>query len=142
MSLAATLAGLAFASGGLGACHALSYPLVTGYHMPHGRSNAVMLPHIIKCNLAGNPKKYARIAALMGKDIEGLSNLEAAPLAVESVQDLLEAIEVPFHLHDYGIPKDDFPTLVEEAMKQSRLFVSNPRDLKEDDVRSVYEKAY
>ena len=43
MSLAATVSGMAFASGGLGAVHALAYPVGTEYHLPHGRSNAIML---------------------------------------------------------------------------------------------------
>jgi alcohol dehydrogenase class IV len=51
MSLAATLAGLAFGSGGLGAVHALAYPLGTEYHVTHGRTNAIMLPHVMRYNL-------------------------------------------------------------------------------------------
>jgi alcohol dehydrogenase class IV len=142
MSLAATMGGMAFASGGLGAVHALAYPIGTGYHMSHGRSNAVMLPHVMRYNLPGNPEKYAAIAALMGKDIDGLSALEAGLLSVEAVEELLTTLQIPFHLHDYGIPKEDIPKLVEGGMKFSRLFITNPRDLNEGDVRSLYEGAY
>jgi|Deesub1362A_J573_1020465.scaffolds.fasta_scaffold00324_16 alcohol dehydrogenase class IV len=142
MSLAATMAGLAFASGGLGAVHALAYPLGTEYHMPHGRSNAIMLPHVMKYNLSGSPEKYAAVAELMGKDVEGLSVREAAELAVEAVLELLEAIDISCRLRDYGIPEEDIPKLTEGGMKQSRLFVPNPRDLDEKDVRAIYEAAY
>ena len=131
MSLASTVAGMAFASGGLGAVHALAYPVGTEFHLSHGRSNAIMLPHVMRYNLSGNPEKYAMIAALMGKDVEGLSAMEAAELSVEAVEDLLSTVEISYHLRDYGIPKEAIPKLVEGGMKFARLFIPNPRDLKE-----------
>jgi len=142
MSLASTVAGMAFGSGGLGAVHGLCYPLGTEYHMSHGRSNGIMLPHVMRFNLPGNPEKFARIAQLMGCCTEGLSLMEAAQKAVEAVEKLLESIEVPYRLRDYGIPESDLPKLVEGGMKQSRLFVPNPRDLTEDDVRRIYREAF
>lgn len=142
MSVAATLAGLAFGSGGLGAVHALAYPLGTEYHMTHGRTNAVMLPHVMRFNLAGSTHKYARMATLMGRDVTGLSPMAAAGQAVEAVKELLQAIRVSFQIGDYGIPRGDLPKLVEGALKQARLFVPNPRGLEEEDVRLIYEEAY
>ena len=142
MSLAATLAGLAFTSGGLGAVHALAYPLGTEYHMTHGRTNALMLPHVMNFNLPGNPEKYGRIAELLGQDTTGLSALEAAPLAVKAVMNLEDAINVSWLLQDYAIDPADIDLLVSGAMQQARLFVPNPRDLDEDDVRSIYREAF
>ena len=142
MSLAATLAGLAFGSGGLGAVHALAYPLGTEYHMTHGRTNAIMLPHIMQYNIPGSPERYARIAELMGKDVEGYGLLEAADLAVESIRELLDTINVSCQIKDYGIPEADLPKLADGAMKQARLFVPNPRDLNPEDVASIYQEAY
>ena len=142
MSLASTVAGMAFASGGLGAVHALAYPVGTEFHLPHGRSNAILLPHVMKYNLTGNPEKYGMIAGLMGKDIEGLSAMEAAELSAEAVEDLLLTVDISYRLRDYGIPKEAIPKLVEGGMRFARLFISNPRDLKVEDVRKVYEEAY
>jgi len=142
MSLAATVGGMAFASGGLGAVHALAYTIGTEHRLSHGRSNAIMLPHIMRYNLSGNPEKYADIAAFMGKETEGLSAMKRALVAVEAVQELLETLQIPYHLRDYGIPKQDIPKFVEGGMKFARLFILNPRDLKEEDVRSIYEGAY
>ena len=142
MSLAATLAGMAFGSGGLGAVHALAYPLGTEYHMAHGRTNAIMLPHVMRYNIPGSPVRYARIAELMGKDIEGYGTLEAAELAVEAILELLETIQVSCRVQDYGIPESDLPKLVAGGIKQARLFVPNPRDLDEEDVASIYRDAY
>lgn len=142
MSLAATLAGMAFASGGVGAVHALAYPLGTEFHMTHGRTNAIMLPHIVAYNLPGNARKYARIAYLMGQDVEGLPMLEAADMAPAAVLELLETVNVSCRIHDYGISEEALPKLVAGAMNQSRLFAANPRDLSEEDVREIYQSAF
>jgi alcohol dehydrogenase class IV len=142
MSLASLLAGLAFASGGLGAVHALAYPLGTEYHLPHGRSNAIMLPHVMEFNLTGNRSRYAKVAGMMGKG-EGVTDLKAkAALAVEAVIEILEDVQIPYHLRDYRIPEEAISKLVHEGMKQSRLFVPNPRNLRETDVKAIYERAW
>jgi len=142
MSLAATIAGLAFGSGGLGAVHALSNPLGILYHLPHGRTNAIMLPHIMSFNLIGNPTKFAQIAEAMGEEVEGLSDMEAATFAVDAVKELLDQLKIPIQLRDYDIPQKDIPRLVEGAMKVSRLFAFNPRDLTQGDVEEIYRMAW
>jgi alcohol dehydrogenase class IV len=142
MLLSANLAGLAFGSGGLGAVHALSYVIGSEYHMSHGRSNAIMLPHVMDFNKSGNLQKFARIAEAMRENVEGLSMYEAAEKSVEAVKKLLNMVQIPFRLSQYGIAIDDLPRLVAGGMKQARLFVPNPRDLTEEDVRTIYEKAF
>jgi alcohol dehydrogenase class IV len=141
MLLAANLGGSAFTSGGLGAVHGLAYVLGTEYHMSHGRSNAIMLPHVMDFNKVGNLEKYADIAQAMGEKIEGLSLYESAGKAVESVRKLLGSVDIPYKLSAYGITEADLPKLVEGGMAQARLFVPNPRDLTEDDVRNIYRSA-
>jgi alcohol dehydrogenase class IV len=141
MLLAATLAGMAFTSGGLGAVHGLSYPLGTEYHMSHGKSNAIMLPHIMKFNISGNMEKYADIAEAMGECVDGMSPYEAAKMAVEAVKQLLKIVNISYKLSDYGIAKKDVKKLVEGGMKQARLFVPNPKDPSEKDVEGIYEDA-
>jgi len=141
MSLGATMAGLAFTGGGLGAVHALSNVMGVKYHMSHGRSNAVMLPYVVDYNKIGNLKKYATIAQAVGIDTEGLSLYEATEELVDYLFNLLEIVNIPARLSDYGITEADIPTLVEGGMKIARLFVPNPRNLTEDDVRNIYTSA-
>jgi alcohol dehydrogenase class IV len=141
MSLAAIVSGLAFASGGLGAVHGLSYVLGTRYHMPHGRSNAIMLPHVMKYNLPGAPEKFAAIAALLGRSTQSCDVKQAAALSAEAVEDLLKTMQISCRLRDYGISEKEMPFLVEGSLKQSRLFAFNPRDLSEEDVRAIYQSA-
>jgi alcohol dehydrogenase class IV len=142
MLLAANIAGLAFGSGGLGAVHALSYVIGSECHMSHGRSNAIMLPHVMDFNKTGNLQKFARIAEAMGEKVEELPLYEAAERSVEAVKKLLTMVQIPFRLSQHGISRDDLPSLVAGGMKQARLFVPNPRDLTEKDVRTIYEKAF
>jgi alcohol dehydrogenase class IV len=142
MSLAATISGLAFSSGGLGAVHALSNPLGIEYHLPHGRTNAIMLPHVMTYNLIGNPTKFAWIAEAMGEEVEGLSPMEAGALAVEAVKELLNQLNISIRLRDYDIPQKEIPKLVEGTMTVSRLFVPNPRNLTQEDVEEIFRVAW
>jgi alcohol dehydrogenase class IV len=142
MSLAATISGLAFGSGGLGAVHALSNPLGIEYGLPHGRANALMLPHVMTYNLIGNPIKFALIAEAMGEELEALSPVEAGALAVEAVKELLNQLKISIRLRDYHIPQKDIPKLVERVMKVSRLFVPNPRNVTREDVEEIFRVAW
>ena len=141
MSLAATMAGMAFVSASVGAVHALSYAIANKYRLTHGRSLAVLLPHVMAFNLPGNPERYAVAAELMGKDVEGLSALEAAELAVEAVEDILDSVEVSYQLRDYGAEEEDLPALAEETMEMAAFFDANPRDFTEDDINAIYQAA-
>jgi alcohol dehydrogenase class IV len=141
MSLGATVAGMAFCSGGVGAIHGLSNILGIKYHMSHGRSNAVMLPYIVDYNKIGNLKKFARVAQAMGENIEGLTTYQASEKLVAALFKLLEIVGIPCRLSDYGATKADIPELTEGGMKISRLFVPNPRNMTEEDVKNIYTKA-
>jgi alcohol dehydrogenase class IV len=141
MLLAANLAGSAFTSGGLGAVHGLAYSLGTEYHMSHGRSNGIMLPHVMNYNKVGDLEKYARIAVAMGEKIDGLTLYESADKAIGAVRNLLDAIDFPYRMSAYGIKESDLPRLVEGGMAQARLFVPNPRNLDSKDVEKIYRDA-
>ena len=141
MALGATISGLAFGSGGLGAVHALAYVLGTEYHLSHGRTNAIMLPYVVEYNLTASPHKYAQIAEAMGENIHGLTSQQAAELLVEHLFDLLETIGIPTTLEEYGITDKDMDKLVAGGLAQSRLFIPNPRNLTEADVREIYSNA-
>jgi alcohol dehydrogenase class IV len=78
----------------------------------------------------------------MGQQIEGLNALEAAEKSVVAVKRLLEIINLSYRLRDYGVPKESIPKLVEGGMKQSRLFVPNPRNLTQDDITAIYTKGW
>jgi alcohol dehydrogenase len=142
MLLAASIAGLGFASSRLGIVHGLAYVIDTEYHLPHGRANAIMLPHVMNFNKTGNLLKFARIAEAMGEKVEGFSLYEAAQKSVEAVKNLLDAVQISCKFSDYGIPREHLSKLVEGGMNQARLFIPNPRDVTPEDLKSIYENAF
>lgn len=142
MCLTATYAGLAFVSSSVGGVHGLSYAIAEAYHLTHGRSLGVLLPHVMNFNLPGNPKKYARVAALMGKDIEGFSAIRAAKLSVEAARELLDAVEVSCRLRDYGAKEEELPALAKAAARMAILYQNNPRGFSEEDIRALYQAAF
>lgn len=141
MSLAATLAGLALNSAGAAAIHGLSNFMGIKFKMSHGRANAVLLPYVVDYNKIGDLNRYAMIAQAVGIDTEGLSPYEAAEELVDYLFNLLAIIDIPVRLSDYGITEADIPSLVEGGMKLARLFVPNPRDMTEEDVKDIFTNA-
>ena len=141
MLLASNLAGMAFTSGGLGACHGLAYPLGTEFHMAHGKSNALMLVHVMEFNFMASLERYAEVAVTMGENIDGLSLYEAAAKSVDAVKKLLAVVNISSRLSDYGVGEKDIPKLVQGGLIQSRFYVPNPRNLSEADIEAIYRKA-
>lgn len=142
MALGSLMAGFAFGSGGLGAVHALAYPLASEYHLTHGRSNAAILLQVMAFNLTGSVERYGKIGEAMGVPLEGLPPFNMAQASLTEVSNLFSQVNVSMQLRDYGIPKEGISRLVQEAMKFSRLFVPNPRNLTESDVGKIYTEAW
>lgn len=141
MLLAATLAGLAFGSGGLGAVHAFSFILETEHGLGHARAVSVILPHIMQYNKIGALRKYGMMAMALGEQVEGLSDAQAAEMAIVAVGRLLDETGISSRLGDYGIVQEHLPGLVAGTMRQTRLFVPNPRNLTEQDVGNIFIQA-
>ena len=142
MSLGSLLGGIALSNAGTGGVHALAYPLGGRFGIPHGLANALMLRYVIKFNIPGNPVKFARIAREMGEDVEGLSAEEAAKKAQEAVSKISDDVGIPKRLRDVGIPKEALAKLAESASKVSRLLANNPRQMRVEDIREIYEEAF
>jgi len=142
MLMGSVLAGLALADAGVGACHALAYPLGGNYRIPHGLANALLIPYVMKFNLPAAERTFALIARSMGEAVEGIPVRRAAELAVESVTTLCEDIGIPCSMSDLGIPRADIPVLVEGALKVTRPVENNPRTLGEEEARQIYVQAF
>jgi alcohol dehydrogenase len=141
MLLAATLGGLAFSSGGLGAVHAFSFALETELGLGHARAVAVILPHIMEYNKIGESGRYGSVARALGERVETLSNRQAGDAAVDAVRRLLDRTGISSRLRDYSASEHDVARLTAATMQQDVLFAPNPRDLTEQDVRSIYLRA-
>ena len=143
MSLGSLFGGIANGVASVGAVHGLSYPLGGEYHIPHGVSNALMLPYVLQKVIIGDSEKFAHIAELLGENISGLSIYAAAEKAVEAVKKLSTDIEIPLHLSDFNIPKEVLPGWAKMAIEtQDRLLSNTPRKLNEKDILDIYSAAW
>ncbi len=143
MAFAATLAGLAFSNAGLGALHALALLLDGEFSFTHGRSLAVLAPHVLEFNLIGNPGKYAQMAAALGQGTEGMREMEAARKVVEAISRLASDHGVSLRLRDYGIPSDRLEEMGKRAFEiGQRHLPMNPRPLSREDAVRIYQEAY
>jgi len=142
MSEGALLAGIAFASAGVAAVHALAFPLGGRFHVSHGVANGLLLSYVMECNLPANLPKYAIIAQMLGEETEGLSLREAAKQGVEAIKALATDIGIPLHLRDLGVPKEALEGMAVATMDVTRLLVRNPKKLTLDDVRGIWQNAW
>lgn len=139
MLYGAMLAGQAFANAPVAAVHALAYPLGGHYHISHGLSNALMLPHVIAFNLPAAAKLYAELCPVI---FPFASDESSADVFLRKINALVDAVALPKTLQALKIPKDDLPMLARDAMLQQRLLVNNPRPVTEADALQLYEAAW
>lgn len=142
MLLGALLAGQAFANAPVAAVHALAYPLGGHFHIPHGLSNALVLPAVIAFNAPAAENLYAELAPLLVPDLQPGSNARLTEQLVAALAELSPRCQLPSRLRDAGVPEDSLPMLARDAMLQQRLLVNNPRALAEADALAIYRQAF
>jgi alcohol dehydrogenase class IV len=142
MSLGSLMAGVAFGNAGVGAVHALAYPLGGQFHIAHGMANTLMLRYVMEYNVVSRMTKFKEIAVAMGENVDGLSPREAAQKAMDAMIGLAEDIGVPTRLRQVGIPKEAIPKLAEAGIKVTRLLSNNPRRLTLEDIETIYTNAW
>ncbi|MBN2569592.1 MAG: iron-containing alcohol dehydrogenase [Deltaproteobacteria bacterium] len=142
MLLGSMYAGLGLANAGVTAVHSLSYPLGGQYGISHGIANTVLLAPTMRFNVSGAVEKFARIAANMGKSTEGITQQDAAAMAVEAVEELIRDCGIDTSLEKLGITREVFHKLAEAAMMVARPLENNPRTVTIEDAVAIYEDAY
>lgn len=141
MLLGACLAGQAFANAPVAAVHALAYPLGGHFHIPHGLSNALVLPEVIRFNAPNASAHYAELAPLLlGERLR--TDADPTEQFIAELADLSPRSGLPSRLRDAGVPEHSLPRLAADAMLQQRLLVNNPRDVSESDALAIYRAAY
>jgi alcohol dehydrogenase len=123
------------------AVHALSYPLGSMFHLPHGLSNALLLPYVMEFNLVASPARYADVARALGCEKQK-DDLSTAMKGVEKIKQLIEQCGLPLRLRDVGVTEDAIPVMAKDAMKVQRLLKNNPREVTMDDAISIYKEAF
>jgi len=147
MLLGSMYAGMAFANAPVGAVHALAYPIGTHFHVPHGLSNSLMLPHVLRFNSSrdGGSERCAAMYAELSDIVfnEGSSGdvYDRAEQFAVLFEKLAQGLNIPLNLRDVGIKSTDINVLAQEAVKQTRLLPNNARDVSFDDALRLYECA-
>ncbi|MDB9804833.1 iron-containing alcohol dehydrogenase [Porticoccaceae bacterium] len=143
MLLGAMLAGQAFANAPVAAVHALAYPLGGNYHIPHGLSNSLVLPHVLRFNASAAAELYAELAPIIlpGRTLPS-DALEVSELLAQHFLQLAADLGLQTRVRDMNIAESDLPKLAEEAMLQQRLLINNPRELSLNDALSIYQQAF
>lgn len=143
MLLGACLAGQAFANAPVAAVHALAYPLGGHFHIPHGLSNALVLPEVIRFNAPAAAGLYAELAPLLLGDRLRPGDRDALTAQlIDELAQLSPRNGLPSRLRDAGVDEAMLPRLAADAMLQQRLLVNNPREVGEADALAIYRAAY
>ena len=142
MLLGSMLAGQAFANSPVAAVHALAYPIGGQFHVPHGLSNALVLPHVLRFNAETAGELYADMAPLVFPEIGEIGRQGRAAAFAEALAALSARCGLPPRLRDVGIPEDALDRLADDSMNQTRLLVNNPRPLARADAYAIYRAAW
>jgi len=125
-----------------GAVHALAYPLGTQFHIPHGLSNALLLPYVMEFNLSKAVEPYAAIGRAMAENGRaGESDEHCARFAIEKIRELISDCEIPSSLSAVDIPEEAIDGLAEDAIQVQRLLKNNLREVSLNDAKSMYRAA-
>lgn len=123
------------------AVHALSYPLGVEYHIPHGLSNALLLPYVMEYNIEADATKYERIAEVLGAEKKATPR-ETALEGVRIMKQLIADCGLPLTLGQAGVKEESIPLLAEGAIKVQRLLKNNIREIAVDDAVAIYKAAF
>lgn len=140
MLLGAMLAGQAFSNAPVAAVHALAYPIGGLFHVPHGLSNSLVLPHVLRFNLPQAAPLYAQLAAIVAPAADGSEEARAGALIV-AMQQIIAGSGIETGLRQVGVKESDLDRMAADAMLQTRLLGNNPRPVTWTDARAIYAAA-
>ena len=142
MSLAATLAGLAFSNCGVALVHALEYPIGAAVHCSHGAGNGLLLPYVMRFNLPERPAEFRRIAHLLGEETPGNNDQEAGEICIATIEKLKRDIGIPERRSDIGVTQSQLPEFARKSFEITRLMNLNPRKTSEEDLLKILKDAF
>ncbi len=156
MHAASTLAGMAFNTAYLGINHSLAHAAGAKFHVPHGRLNSILMPHVIQYNAGIDlnnrsrqavdktvASRYQDIAKLLG--CSASSPVSGVRQLVEAIKKLQRKLEMPTSLREYGVKADVFAQYkveISEAALHDGCTPTNPRVPTAEELLKVLEKAF
>ncbi len=145
MLIGSMLAGKTFANSPVAAVHALAYPIGGTFHISHGLSNSLVLPYVLRFNSVDvkAAKNYAELAPYVFPNIDITKGTQAVCAEfIDQLENLSKKLGLPQKLREVNIPKEACEKMAKDAMKQTRLLVNNPREVKESDALNIYQTAW
>ncbi len=142
MALGATLAGMSFSNVGVAAVHALEYPVGGATHCSHGAGNGLLLPFVMRFNLSVRRPEFAAIARLLGENLQGLDEEQAAERAIAAVEKLRADIGIPQRLRELGVKETQLRPFAEKAFGIQRILRVSPRFPNVEDLLGILQAAY
>lgn len=140
MAYAEYLGGMAFNNASLGYVHAMAHQLGGYYNLPHGVCNAILLPYVEEYNKEVSYKRLAKIAKIMGANVDNLTDEESADLCIAKIKELSSKVGIPTGLKELGAKEEDLEILATNALKDA-CSLTNPRQGTLEDVIAIFRKA-
>ncbi|HPR30668.1 MAG TPA: iron-containing alcohol dehydrogenase [Prolixibacteraceae bacterium] len=141
LALGSLYGGMCLGPVNTGAIHALSYPLGSRFKIPHGVSNALLLPYVAEFNRPYAVDRFAQVGETLG--LAGTDHAEdKAKKAVSLMRNMVADAGLPMKLSDLGISADALPAMAEEALTVQRLLKNNVRNVRYPDAVALYNKAF
>jgi alcohol dehydrogenase len=140
MLLAAHMAGIAMASTGLGACHAIGHALGARFDLPHGIALTVVLPSVLAFSLPVSSDRLAEVAFALGAGDTAAAADGNAAAAVHAIIELAASVGMTNRLSDFGITERDFELIAADALADEVL-ANAPRQPTEGDIKSLLATA-
>lgn len=144
LMLAATFGGLAFSNASIALVHAMSRPLGSLFHVPHGMSNAMLLPTVTAYSKSEALGRYADCARVIGIAGDKDSDDKAADALVEGLYAYNQRLDVPT-LSGFGVDQDAYMTAAEKMAEdavRSGAPANNPRIGNTQEIKELYNKAW
>jgi len=145
MLLGSMLAGSSFGNSPVAGVHALAYPIGGTYHIPHGLSNAIVLPYVLRFNIKDQnaAQLYSEIAPIIFPGMENSTSAQdISTKFIENLSKLSSDLGLEQRLRDVGIPQNACESMAKDAMKQTRLLINNPKEITENDAYDIYKSAW
>jgi alcohol dehydrogenase class IV len=143
LSIAASLAAAAVGTSMVGLVHMLEGPVCTKTHLTHGAVCGILLPHVMSFHAVAIPAKFAKIAQIMGEEIEHLSVMDSAERSAVAVKRLVKDAGMPQKLSQVGVSKSDIPDLVQQIVgsRLPMIEYSDPREASREDIAQILRSA-
>ncbi len=144
MMLGSTLAGIAFSNASVALVHGMSRPIGAAFHVPHGLSNAMLLPEVTRFSLPGASERYADCARAMGIATAADSDAQSGVKLIDELYAINDELQVPSPAQ-FGIDREEYFSALTNMAEQALASGSpgnNPQAASVEQMVEIYKAVY